>query len=224
MEDGHLASPGSLLHRGFGWLRLFILDLILIRFFRPGRRCRPSFRSHRICRHRSFLMRGRGEAGIGQGPVLAQPCPASGTEIRLQGNLLPAVMTELGDIRRLFMDGRFVDFFMDFWPTGRFGSFPSVRIPQPGAASHVRRYPVLSGGPAVVPGVSWHFSWQPSWPTGLQVFSRRDVITRCLGYLPFGHPRQREPFYGFRDLPDLMHAAEETRVGSQVMVPLPEPW
>ena len=106
MEDGHLASLGSLLHRGFGRLRLFILDLILIGFFRPERGYRLPFGNHGICRYRSFLTGGWGKAGIGQGPVLSQPCPAPGAEVRLQRKLLPAVMTELGDFRRLFMDRR----------------------------------------------------------------------------------------------------------------------
>ena len=134
MEDGHLASLGCLLYRGLGWLRLFILDLILIRFFRMERGYLLPFGSQGICRHMSFLMGRRGEAGIGQGPVLAQSRPAPGAEVRLLREFLPAVMTELGDFRRLFMDRRFVDFFMDFRPPGRFGGFPSVRVPPPGAA------------------------------------------------------------------------------------------
>ena len=38
MEDGHLASLGGLLHRRLGWLRLFILEIIVVGLFRPGRR------------------------------------------------------------------------------------------------------------------------------------------------------------------------------------------
>ncbi|NTV00990.1 MAG: hypothetical protein HGA55_07715 [Methanoregulaceae archaeon] len=38
MEDGHLAPLGCLLHRGLGWLRLFILEIIVIGLFCTGRR------------------------------------------------------------------------------------------------------------------------------------------------------------------------------------------
>jgi hypothetical protein len=38
MEDGHLASLGSLLHGGLGWLRLFILEIVVIGLFCPGGR------------------------------------------------------------------------------------------------------------------------------------------------------------------------------------------
>lgn len=120
MEDSHLASLGSSLYRGFGRLRLFILDLILIRLFCPWRRNRPPFGYHGICRNRSSLKGGRREAGVGKGPVLAQPCSAPGAEISFRGNLLPAVMTELGHIHGLFMDRGLVDFLMDDRPAGWF--------------------------------------------------------------------------------------------------------
>ena len=58
MEDCHLASLGCLFHRRLGRLWLFILDLILIRFFLMGRRYRPPVGSHGICLYRSFLMGG----------------------------------------------------------------------------------------------------------------------------------------------------------------------
>ena len=96
MENCHLASRGCLLYRGLGGLRLFILEIIIIGFFSPDRGGRLPFRNYRICGHGSFLTGGRGEAGIGQGPVLTQPCPAPGTEVGRMGQFLSAVMAELG--------------------------------------------------------------------------------------------------------------------------------
>ena len=58
MEDGHLASLGCFFYRGFRWLRLFILDLVLIRFFRMERRYLLPIGSQGVCRHMSFLMGG----------------------------------------------------------------------------------------------------------------------------------------------------------------------
>ena len=120
--------PWELFHRGFGWLWLLILDLLLIGFFRPGRGYRLFLGRHGICRYRSSLTGSRGKAGIGQGPVLAQPCPAPGAEVRLQRELLPAIMTELGDFRRFFRNRGFMDFFMDLRPPGRFGGSAVSRV------------------------------------------------------------------------------------------------
>ena len=213
MKDGHLAALGSLFDRGLRWLRFLILDLILIRFFRPERGCRPPFGDHGICRHGSFLAGSRGYAGIGQGPVLAQPCPATGAEIRLPRKLLPAVMTELGNycgffmdrlfIDRLFIDRLFADVFMDFRSTERFFGFLDFRFHNRTPHNMFGDIPSCRADLGMFQGFQGTFHGNLHGRLDFGFFYGGNVVTGCRWYLAFRIRCTRSPSCGFRYLPDL---------------------
>lgn len=204
MEDRHLAPLGGLLHRRLGGLRLFILLLIFIRFCRPGLRYRPPFRSHGVCRHGSFPTGGCGEAGIGQGPVWAQFYPAPGAEIRFHRELLPAIVTELGNFRSLFVDRRFTDFFMDHRPPWRFGGFSRFGFHNRAPDNMFGYIPFYRTGMRLCQRFHGTFHGNLHGRLDFGFFHRRHMITGCRQYLAFRLGDNRGLlFYRFHNLPDL---------------------
>ena len=203
MEDGHLASPGCFFYRGFRWLRLFILNLILIGFFRPERGHLLPFGSQGISRHRSFLMGEGGKAGIGQGPVQTKSRPAPRAEVRLLRELLPAVMTELGDPRRLFRNLRFVDCFRDFRPPGRFGNFPRFGFNNRAPSAMFGNIPSERADLRLCKGFHRTFHGNFHGRLDFGFFHGRDIVTIRRGYPAFSISDNGNLCDKFRHLPDL---------------------
>jgi hypothetical protein len=115
-------------------------------------------------------------------------------------------MTKLGDLHGLFMDWRFVDFFMDLRPPGRFGGFPRFGFNH--RAPHTMFGTIPPERADLRLCQRFHRTFHGNFHGRLDFgFSHgRDVVMRRLGrlgYLAFRLRDNRNLFCGFRDLPDL---------------------
>ena len=157
------------------------------------------FSSHRICRYGSFLTGAGGVRVLVRVRFWPSRVPHPGQKFASSRELLPAVMTELGDFRRLFLDRRFVEqrflgFFMDLRPPGRFGSFPHFGFYDRAPHHMFGNIPSWRADLRLCQGFHGTFHGNLHGRLDFGFFHGRDIITGCPGLSPIQAHRQREPF------------------------------
>ena len=117
-------------------------------------------------------------------------------------------MTELGDSRRLFLDRgfveqRFMGFFMDLRPPGRFGSFPHFGFYYRAPHHMFGDLPFWRADLRLCQGFHGPFHGNLHGRLNFGFSHRGDIITGCPGYFPFRLIGNGNLFGRFHDLPDL---------------------
>lgn len=112
-------------------------------------------------------------------------------------------MTELGDLPGLFMDGRFVSFFMGFLLPGRFGGF--TRSGFNNRAPHDMFVTIPPERADLGLCQRFHCTFHGNFHGRLdfRFFHGRDMFTRCRNLIAFSASDKGNLFYRFCNLPYL---------------------